>query len=219
MKILFSFILFLGLLSPVHAQQKIGFCMLGGELSNSATTSVADIDKVMPRMKALGLNTVLAPIYWEFLEPQEGKFDFTLLDRTIDQARENQLQLVLLWFGAWKNSMSCYAPLWFKEDTKRFPRATTADGKPLEIASCFSEEVFQADRRAFEALLKRVEERGKDVVIMIQVENEIGMLEDARDHAPLAEREWQKPVPDELISYLKKHQKSLHPWLTNRLNL
>lgn len=219
MKIPLSFILFLGLLSPVHAQQKNDFFMLGGELSNSATTSVADIDKVMPRMKALGLNTVLAPIYWEFLEPQEGKFDFTLLDRTIDQARENQLQLVLLWFGAWKNSMSCYAPLWFKEDTKRFPRATTADGKPLEIASCFSEEVFQADRRAFEALLKRVEERGKDVVIMIQVENEIGMLEDARDHAPLAEREWQKPVPDELISYLKKHQKSLHPWLTNRLNL
>ena len=70
MKILLSFILFLCLLSPVHAQQKNDFFMLGGELSNSATTSVADIDKVMPRMKALGLNTVLAPIYWEFLEPQ-----------------------------------------------------------------------------------------------------------------------------------------------------
>ena len=48
MKILLSFILFLGLLSPVHAQQKNDFFMLGGELSNSATTSVADIDKVMP---------------------------------------------------------------------------------------------------------------------------------------------------------------------------
>ena len=32
--------------------------ILGGELSNSATTSVEDIDEVMPRMKALGLNTV-----------------------------------------------------------------------------------------------------------------------------------------------------------------
>ena len=32
--------------------------ILGGELSNSAATSVADIDEVMPRMKALGLNTV-----------------------------------------------------------------------------------------------------------------------------------------------------------------
>ena len=47
--------------------------ILGGELSNSAATSVADIDEVMPRMKALGLNTVLVPAYWEFLEPTEGQ--------------------------------------------------------------------------------------------------------------------------------------------------
>ena len=61
--------------------------ILGGELSNSAATSVEDIDEVMPRMRALGLNTVLIPAYWEFVEPVEGKFDFTLIDRTIDMAR------------------------------------------------------------------------------------------------------------------------------------
>ena len=38
--------------------------ILGGELSNSAATSVEDIDEVMPRMKALGLNTLLVPAYW-----------------------------------------------------------------------------------------------------------------------------------------------------------
>ncbi|MDE7086246.1 MAG: beta-galactosidase, partial [Prevotella sp.] len=137
--------------------------ILGGELSNSAATSVADIDEVMPRMKALGLNTVLVPAYWEFLEPTEGQYDFTLIDRTIQQAREQQLKVVFLWFGAWKNSMSCYAPLWFKQDTKRFPRARTAEGKPLEIASCFSEEVFKADNRAFGALMKHISEVGSDV--------------------------------------------------------
>ena len=42
--------------------------ILGGELSNSAATSVEDIDEVMPRMKALGLNTVLVPAYWELME-------------------------------------------------------------------------------------------------------------------------------------------------------
>lgn len=219
MKKLFPLFLLCCLLSPVRAQQTTPLFILGGELSNSATTSAADIDAVMPRMKALGLNTVLAPVYWEFLEPQEGQFDYTLLDRTIDQARENQLQLVLLWFGAWKNSMSCYAPLWFKQDTQRFPRATTAEGKPLEIASCFSEDVLRADCRAFEALLRRVEERGRDVVAMVQVENEIGMLEEARDHSPLAEREWQKPVPNALVRYLKAHRQTLHPWLQQRLDL
>ena len=86
--------------------------------------------------------------YWELLEPEEGEFDFTLIDCTIQQARRQQLKVVFLWFGAWKNSMSCYAPLWVKQDTKRFPRARTRQGKPREIASCFSEQVFQADNRA-----------------------------------------------------------------------
>jgi len=192
--------------------------ILGGELSNSAATSVEDIDEVMPRMKALGLNTVLVPAYWELIEPTEGKFDFTLIDRTIRQARDLQLKVVFLWFGAWKNSMSCYAPLWFKQDTKRFPRARTRQGKPLEIASPFSENVFQADNKAFEALVKHISESGSDVVAMIQVENEIGMLEDARDHSSLADEIYKKGVPQELVGYLKKNQKTLHPWLKERFS-
>ena len=153
--------------------------ILGGELSNSAATSVADIDEVIPRMRALGLNTVLVPAYWELMEPVEGKFDFTLIDRTIDVARREQLQVVFLWFGAWKNSMSCYTPGWFKQDTKRFPRAMTAEGKQMEIASCFSDNVLQADLKAFSALMRHIREKDPqhEVVVMMQIENEIGMLE------------------------------------------
>ena len=164
--------------------------ILGGELSNSAATSVADIDEVMPRMKALGLNTVLVPAYWELMEPVEGKFDFTLIDRTIDVARQEQLHVVFLWFGVWKNSMSCYTPAWFKQDTKRFPRAMTAEGKQMEIASCFSDNVLQADLKAFSALMRHIREKDpqREVVVMMQIENEIGMLESARDHSPLAEK-------------------------------
>ena len=164
--------------------------ILGGELSNSAATSVEDIDEVMPRMKALGLNTVLVPAYWELMEPREGKFDFTLIDRTIDVALQEHLHVVFLWFGVWKNSMSCYAPGWFKQDTKRFPRAMTAEGKQMEIASCFSDNVLQADLKAFSALMRHIRERDpqREVVIMMQIENEIGMLESARDHSPQAEK-------------------------------
>ena len=168
--------------------------ILGGELSNSAATSVEDINEVMPRMRALGLNTVLVPAYWELMEPVEGQFDFTLIDRTIDMARQEHLHVVFLWFGVWKNSMSCYTPGWFKQDTKRFPRAMTAEGKQMEIASCFSDNVLQADLKAFSALMRHIREKDpqREVVIMMQIENEIGMLESARDHSPLAEKTYNK---------------------------
>lgn len=180
------------------------FHILGGELSNSAATSVSDIEEVLPRMKVLGLNTVLVPVYWEFLEPVEGQMDFTLFDRTIDVARQQGLKIVPLWFGAWKNSMSCYAPAWFKRDVKRFPRAVTAEGKPLEIASCFSNNVLQADLKAFSALMQHIAEKDpqREVVIMMQIENEIGMLESARDHSPMAEKAYKQPVPQALLKAL-----------------
>ncbi|MCR5579139.1 MAG: DUF5597 domain-containing protein [Prevotella sp.] len=191
--ILFALVAVTGWVLPLSAQES-GFPVLGGELSNSAATSVEDIDEVMPRMRALGLNTVLVPAYWELMEPVEGKFDFTLIDRTIDVARREQLHVVFLWFGAWKNSMSCYAPGWFKKDTKRFPRAMTAEGKQMEIASCFSDNVLQADLKAFSALMRHIREKDsqREVVIMMQIENEIGMLESARDHSPLAEKAYNK---------------------------
>lgn len=175
--------------------------ILGGELSNSAATSVADIDEVMPRMQKIGLNTVLVPAYWELIEPEEGQFDFTLTDRVVEKARECQLKVVFLWFGAWKNSMSCYAPAWFKQDVKRFPRAMTSSGKPLEIATCFSSQVLEADKKAFCAFIRHLKDidSREQTVAMVQVENEIGMLEDARDHSPLAEQAYRQAVPQSFM--------------------
>ena len=195
-RLIISLVSLLMMLSTFAADRlsSLPYPILGGELSNSAATSVTDIDEVMPRMRALGLNTVLVPAYWELMEPVEGKFDFTLIDRTIDVARREQLHVVFLWFGVWKNSMSCYTPSWFKQDTKRFPRAMTAEGKQMEIASCFSDNVLQADLKAFSALMRHIKERDpqREVVVMMQIENEIGMLESARDHSPLAEKAYKK---------------------------
>lgn len=173
------------------------FIILGGELGNSSASCPEDIDSIFPKLQSMNLNTVLVPAYWDLLEPTEGKFDFSLTNKVLNKARECKLKVVFLWFGAWKNSMSCYAPAWFKKDTKRFPRAVTKEGKPLEIASAFSENVFQADKKAFCKWLSHVkaEDKGHNTVIMIQLENEIGMLESARDYsdeANLAFAEWQK---------------------------
>ena len=193
--------------------------ILGGELSNSAATCFDDIDRVMPEMKRIGLNTVLVPAQWDLVEPREGEYDFSLIGRAIDKARENKLKVVFLWFGAWKNSMSCYAPMWFKEDLKRFPRAITATGKPMEIASAFSKNVLEADRRAFSKLMEYIKEKDKEqsTVIMVQVENEIGMLESARDYSPEATRLYNSEVPEELLSYLESHAQTLHPYTLKKL--
>lgn len=189
------------------------FLVIGGELGNSSASSIEDIERIFPKLQRMGLNTVLVPAYWDLTEPQEGKFDFTLTDKVIQQARANDLKVVFLWFGAWKNSMSCYAPIWFKEDYKKYPRAYTKAGKPLEIASSFSENVFQADSRAFSQWMKHIASVDKEegTVIMIQIENEIGMLEDARDYSKEADKLFYAPVPSLFIDYLQKNKRSLHP--------
>ena len=84
------------------------------------------------RLVGIGLNTVLAAVSWELVEPEEDRFDWTLVDGLITQARRHGLRLILLWFGSWKNSMSCYAPAWVKADTKRFPRSRDSAGRPMK---------------------------------------------------------------------------------------
>ena len=189
------------------------FLILGGELGNSSAACPQDIERIFPKLKKMGLNTVLVPVYWDLTEPVEGQFDFTLTDKALQQARENDLKIVFLWFGAWKNSMSCYAPLWFKENHKKYPRAYTQSGKPLEIASAFSEAVYEADHHAFSQWMQHIATVDKEegTVIMIQIENEIGMLEDARDYSREANKIFNAPVPAEFMTYLQKNKKALHP--------
>lgn len=187
------------------------YLILGGELGNSSASSVNDIRTIFPRLKAMGLNTVLAPVYWELIEPEEGKFDFSLVEEMLSSANGNGLKIIPLWFGAWKNSMSCYAPAWVKANVKRFPRAVTAEGKPLEILSAFSQEVLKADLKAFTAFVDFLKENDKDgIVSMIQIENEIGMLESPRDHSLLADKAYALGVPKELAKTI--NVKACAPW-------
>lgn len=194
------------------------FLVLGGELGNSSASCPEDIETNLEKISRMGLNTVLVPAYWDLMEPEEGVFDFSLTDKVLLEARKHDLKVIFLWFGAWKNSMSCYAPLWFKKDHEKYPRAHTRSGKPLEIASSFSESVFEADNKAFKAWLEHIAAVDGEygTVIMIQIENEIGMLEDARDHSPDAERLFRSEVPGELLEYLAEHKDMLHPYMTGK---
>ena len=193
--------------------------MIGGELGNSSASTPEDVKRTFAHLSKIGLNTVLAPVSWELIEPQEGTFDMSSLDVILTEARRNGLRVVLLWFGAWKNSMSCYAPEWFKRDVKRFPRAHTQDGKPVEEASSLNKNVLEADKRAFCRIMEHLRDHDaqEQTVIMVQVENEIGMIEVPRDYSDDATHMYRTAVPQQLTAYLAKHQKSLHPYLKEKL--
>src|SRR4029079_1709131 len=130
------------------------FLVLGGELGNSTASNLAVLETALDRCQRMNLNTVMLPVYWDLIEPEEGKFDFALVRGAIDHARARNLRLVFLWFGTWKNSMSCYAPSWLKRDTARFERAKRSSGEMLEIISPESTAAADADARAFSALMR-----------------------------------------------------------------
>jgi hypothetical protein len=164
-----------------------------------------------PRLKAMHLNTVLAPVSWALLEPSEGKFDYTLVDGLIRDARAQDLHLVLLWFGSWKNTWSSYAPDWVKRDFDRFPRVQLKNGSGTERLSPFHDANRIADARAFSALMRRIREIDgtAHTVLMIQIENEVGVIPDARDHSSKADAVYRQPVPTELMDYLKRRKDTL----------
>jgi beta-galactosidase GanA len=194
------------------------FLVLGGELGNSNASSLTYLRPFWPKLRALRLNTVLAPVYWELVEPTEGRFEFATVDSLIADARANDMRLVLLWFGSWKNSMSSYAPAWVKTNQARFPRTEATRGQGQEILSPFVAANADVDARAFAALMRHLRsiDGVRHTVLMVQVENEIGMIPEARDHSALADSLFAEPVPQSLVTYLQEHREALAPELRAR---
>jgi hypothetical protein len=191
------------------------YIMLGGELHNSSASSAAYMEPIWKKLVALHLNTVIGTASWELVEPEPGKYDFALVDAQIEAARQHGMHLVLIWFATWKNANSSYAPMWVKQAPARFPLIDVRAGtgkrsvgtlSPLGEASC------QADGRAFAALMGHIRRADPGhTVVLIQVENESGLLGDSRDRSPLAEAAWAGAVPAELLAYLEKHKAELLP--------
>ncbi|KAI7162486.1 beta-galactosidase [Hortaea werneckii] len=187
------------------------FLILGGELQNSSSSSHEYMNEVWSRLKGANHNTIFAAVSWEQIEPVEGEYDFRELDRVIAAAREHGLRFVLLWFGSFKNGLSTYVPPWVKTDQVRFPRvklrAAEAGSclKTADILSVFGEESMRADARAYATLMQHIHDidRHYATVIMMQVENEVGVLGDSRDYGELAEQAFSKPVPIDLLQFLR----------------
>jgi hypothetical protein len=181
------------------------FFILGAQINNSSSWP-STLPEVWPTVEAMHVNTVEAPVYWEQLEPHPGSFDFSMVDMLVSQAREHHVQLVLLWFGTWKNGEDHYVPEWMKADTIKYPRMIDERGEPIQVLSANSPANLQADSTAFAAMMRHLKQLDAEqhTVILVQVENESGAIGAVRDHSAMAEKQFDGTVPSELVSKLHK---------------
>ena len=191
------------------------FLMLAGELHNSSTSSLDYMRPLWQKMKDKKLNTVIAAVSWELIEKEQGQFDFSLVDSMIAGARSKGLHLVVIWFASWKNGGSTYMPSWVKKDVDRYPRVKDKNNKTLEILSAFSDASCMADANAFKNLMKHIKEvdQKEQTVIMVQVENEVGILNASRDYRTVASEAFNAPIPKALSDYLLLNKDNLTPEL------
>lgn len=115
-------------------------------------------------------------------------------------------------------------PPWVKTNTKRFPRAKLRKAGGIlqtgDLLSIFHEEGCQADARAFSTLMSHIKDldEAHSTVIMVQVENETGLLGDSRDGSASAEARFNDAVPEDLIHFLAQDWEALHVDLQSNLN-
>jgi hypothetical protein len=171
------------------------FPVLGIELHNSSSSGVSALARGLEVAKTVNANTVLASVTWESVEPIQGTFDFSSVEVLVSEARKSGMRLVLLWFGAWKNGSSSYAPAWVKRGWERYPRCVLADGRLSDTLTPFGP--TELDAGAFHALVEYVETIDSDprTVVMIQIENEIGLLGASRDNSEWANAAFHAPIP------------------------
>ena len=175
------------------------YLILGGQSDNSSTwpKMLPGVWQVIEEMNA---NTLEIPVYWEQIEPEEGKYDFSMVDLLLKQAREREVRLVLLWFATWKNGSNHYMPVWMKRQPKKYPNVVGKDGKPVDSPSPHALATREADAKAFAALMRHLKEADpQHTVIMVQVENEPGTWGSVRDYSEEAERLFRQPVPEALL--------------------
>jgi len=175
------------------------FLMLGGQAHNSSGWP-GMMPRVWQSIKLMHANTLEVPIYWEQIESQHGKFDFSIVDTLLTQARLHKVRLVLLWFATWKNGSNHYMPEWMKLEPAKYPNIIGKNGQPIDSPSPHSQATLDADINAFSAVMRYLKKADlQHTVIMMQVENESGSWGSVRDYSAAAQKLFDEPVPAELL--------------------
>ena len=175
------------------------FLILGGQAHNSSAWP-GMMPQLWSAIEAMHANTLEVPIYWEQIEAQPGKFDFSLIDLLLKQGREHKVHLVLLWFATWKNGSNHYMPEWMKRDAVKYPNISGKNGQPVDSPSPHTQAAMEADAKAFAEVMKYLKKADtQHTVLMVQVENEPGAWDSVRDYSAVAQKLFEGQVPAELL--------------------
>ncbi len=158
------------------------FLILGLQWDCNSCYSEVEMMPLFEEAVKLGCNTAVTPLYWESVEPEFGQYDFSSVDRRIEVCRKLGLKLVLLWFGGYKNAECCYAPSYIRDDHKTYPKVIRQDGSIQSKTLCPNwGSALERDCLAFKQLCKHLRETDEErTVILIQVENESGIIDTPR---------------------------------------
>jgi len=176
------------------------FLILGGQAHNSSGWP-AMLPNVWQSIEAMHANTLEVPIYWEQIESQPGKFNFSIVDTLLLQARAHNKHLVILWFATWKNGSSHYMPEWMKLESKKYPNIIGKSGQPVDSPSPHTQAAMEADAKAFAEVMRYLKKADQQhTVLMVQVENEPGAWGSVRDYSANAQKLFEGAVPKELLN-------------------
>lgn len=177
--------------------------ILGGELHNSSSGGKQFLGSALDRAVEAGIDTVLVPVTWEQIEAAPGEFDLSPVDDLITAVEARGLRLVPLWFGAWKNGRSSYAPAWVLSDPESFPHAESRDGHPMPTLSLFASRLLEVEREALRRVVERLASAAAPgTVVALQLNNEVGLLGDSRDRSSGADQAFRGPLPASLADAL-----------------
>jgi hypothetical protein len=184
------------------------FLPVGAEFLCQSGYSARDEAEVEEAFKAITTahgNAGEFPVFWDQVEPEEGKYDFSSVDTLISLARKNGVKIILVWFATWKNGTMDFAPAWVKTNPKRFKREQAINGKDIWVLSSHCKATIDADKKVFTALCKhlKAKDNAEHTVLALQVENEPNITEQDHDYYPDAMAVFNSTVPAEMVMKMK----------------
>jgi hypothetical protein len=155
------------------------FLIIGFQWSCDLSSYEEYVESYLPVAKQMGCNTAVIPLYWKDVEPVPGEYRMKDLGKRIKACQKHGLKMVVLWFGSYKNAQMWYVPEWVSRDSVTYPRAVKKNGEIHMNTACpLGANMLKKDADAFVEVIKTIKnvDINCDTVIMVQVENEPGLL-------------------------------------------